>query len=37
MQVSGHRVLLRGNSSQQVTGRNTYLLAWGLKDLHCAG
>ena len=37
MQVYGHRVLLRGNSFQQRTGRKTYLWEWGLKDLHSAG
>ena len=37
MQVHRYRVSLSGNSSQQRTGRNTYLLAWGLKDLHSSG
>ena len=37
MQVYRHRVFLRGNSFQQRTERNKYLLARGLKDLHSAG
>ena len=39
MQVYRHRFFQRGNSFQQRTGRsrNTYLLAWVLKDFHSAG